>query len=122
MAAPNIVNVSQIYGRTVGYAVTTSLASTGVVNPSNSGKVFKLNAIHCANIDGVASADITVSVYKGGTTHFYLAWTIAVPADASVVILGKDSNPIYLEEGDAIWAQASANGDLQLLISYEDIS
>ena len=122
MAAPNIVNVATITAKTVGYAVTTSLASTGVSNAASSGKVFKINSITCANVDGTNAADISVSIYKNQTTDFYLAKTITVPADASLVVLGKDSNPIYLEENDSIRAIASATGDLELVISYEEIS
>lgn len=122
MANPNIVNVTTILGKTVGYAVTTGLAGIGVSNTPNSNKIFKINSITCANIDGTNSADISVSVYKNQSTDFYLARTITVPADASLVILGKDSNPLYLEENDSLRALASANSVLQLLVSYEEIS
>ena len=122
MAAPNIVNVTTIVGKTVGVGVTTGLASTGVSNSAGSNKVFKINSITCANIDGTNSADISVSIYKNQSTDYYIARTVTVPADASLVILGKDSNPVYLEENDSIRALASANSVLQLVISYEEIS
>jgi hypothetical protein len=49
-----------------------------------------------------------------------LAHTVTVPADSSTLLCGKD-NPIYLEESDQIEAGASATGDLQIIISYEEI-
>lgn len=121
MTAPNIVNVASITGKTTGYAVTTSLASTGITNPANSNQVIKVNSIACTNISG-ATAQITVSVYKAGTTHFYLAYVISVPAGSSLLVSSKNVNPVYLEEGDSIHAQASASGVFTLVASYEVIS
>ena len=50
-----------------------------------------------------------------------LAHTVSVPADASLVVLSKDT-ALYLEENDTIRLTASANGDLQAICSYEEIS
>lgn len=119
MAAPNLKSPTTITGKTARYAVTTSLAAA-LANSASSGKVLKVNSIFCANVDGVNAADISVSIYNG-TTDFYLAKTIAVPADATQILSTKETY-FYLEEGDSIRAQASANGDLELVIGYEEIS
>lgn len=121
MAAPNIVNVATITGKTAGYAVTTSLASTGVTNPAGSNKVFKINTINCSNI-GNTNTTISVTVYKGGTTQYYIAYGVTVPLGSTLIVVNKNDNNFYLEEGDTIYAQAGANSTLQLLISYEEIS
>lgn len=119
MAAPNIVNVATITGKTVGAALTTTSADI-VTNSSSSGKVFKVNAILVSNVDGTNNAEVTVGFYDASTTTSYrLAYTVTVPADASFEILSKS---IYLEEGDKIVALASANGDLEIVVSYEEIS
>jgi len=120
MAAPNIVNVSTITAKTAGLAVTTT-ATDIVDNPASSGKVFKVNALTISNVDGTNSADITVDVYKNQTTAFEIASTITVPADATLVVISKD-NALYLEENDSIRLTASANGDLEGVVSYEEIS
>lgn len=120
MAAPNIVNVSAIYGKTVGAAVTTSLTSV-LTNSSGSNKVFKINSIIAANIDGINNADLSVTVYKNATTDYYLASTISVPADSTLVVASKDT-PFYLEENDSIRALANANGDIHIIISYEELA
>jgi len=119
MAAPNIVNVTSIYGRTAHLNLTTSSQSV-VANSANSNKVFKINSIIVANVDGSAAADVTVNYNNAGTT-FAIASTIAVPADSTLVVLDNTSS-IYLEENDAITALASANGDLVIHISYEEIA
>jgi hypothetical protein len=118
MAAPNLVNVTSIFGKTAGAALDTSSADI-VTNSAASGKVFKINTIICANVDGTNNADLTVSVFDASANVTYsLASTMTVPADASIDILGKS---IYLEEGDKITGLASAAGDLQLVVSYEEI-
>ena len=119
MAAPNIVNVATITGRTVGAALTTSSADI-VTNSAGSGKVFKVNAILVANVDGSANADVTVGFYNAdNTTTYKIAHTITVPADATLDVMSK---AIYLEEGDKITALATASGDLEIIVSYEEIS
>lgn len=121
MAAPNIVNVTAIYGKSVGAALTTSSADI-LTNSAGSGKVFKVNAVYVANIDGVNNADVTVTWYDASSTTTYnLAKTVTVPADATLVVVDKDAQ-LYLEEGDKISALASANSDLEITISYDDIS
>jgi hypothetical protein len=119
MAAPNLKSPTTINGKTARYAVTGSLANA-LANSAASGKVLKINSIFCANVDGTNTADISVSIYNG-TTDFYLAKTIAVPADATQIISSKDTY-FYLEEGDSIRAIANAASDLELVIGYEDIS
>jgi hypothetical protein len=119
MANPNIVNVTSILGKTAHVNLTTSSQSI-VANAANSNKVFKINTIIVANVDGTAAADVTVN-YNNAGTNFALASTISVPADSTLVILDKSSS-IYLEEDDAIQALASATGDLVIHISYEEIA
>lgn len=119
MAAPNLKAPTTILGRTARYAVTTSLANA-LANSAASGKVLKINSIFCANVDGTSAADISVSVYNG-TTDTYIAKTIAVPPDATQILSTKETY-FYLEEGDSVRALASAAGDLELVIGYEEIS
>ena len=119
MAAPNIVNVTTITGKTAVQQVGTS-ATAIVTNSAASGKVFKINALIVSNVDGTNSADITVDLFRSSTAY-EIASTVAVPADASLVVISKET-AIYLEEGDSIRLTASAAGDLEAICSYEEIS
>jgi hypothetical protein len=119
MTAPNLKNPTIITGKTARSDITTALVGI-LTNSSNSNKVLKINSIFCANVDGVNPADISVSIYNG-TTDYYLAKTIAVPADATQVLSTKETY-FYLEEGDSIRAVSSAVGDLNLVIGYEEIA
>jgi hypothetical protein len=57
----------------------------------------------------------------GTGTPYRLASTISVPADASLIVTDK-STSFYLEENTSIKGFASANSDLEVLISYEVLS
>lgn len=120
MAAPNIVNVQTIIGKTTGVGLTTSLTTALLSNSAASGKVFKINTIMVSNVDGSNSADVTIDWYNG-SSGFKIANTISVPADTSVILIGKDS-PLYLEENQSIRGGANNTNDLECIISYEEIS
>ena len=119
MAAPNLVNVSSILGKTTGITLTTS--NQDVVTCA-ADKVLKINSFIVSNIDGTNSADVTVFFQDSSqsSANFSLATTVAVPADSTLVVIGKDS-PIYLEESDKLIAVASANSDLVVVCSYEEL-
>ena len=117
MAAPNIVSLTTITGKTAVQAVGTS-ATAIVTNSGSSGKVFKVNALYVANVDGTNAADITVDLFRSSTAY-PIASTVQVPADALLDLMSK---AIYLEEGDSLRCTASASGDLTAVCSYEEIS
>ena len=123
MANPNIVSVASIYGKTVYDTDIATTASSLVNNAASSGKIFKINSLIIANIDGTNAADITVTVRNaaGGTTYSTLANTISVPADATLVVVSKDTS-IYLMEDMSLYVASSAAGDLSATCSYEEIS
>ena len=64
---------------------------------------------------------VTVHFYDNSASARYnIAHTVNVPADSTLVVLGKDS-PIYLEEGDQIEAEAADASRLEIIISYEEL-
>lgn len=124
MAAPNIVNVITITGKTTYAALTTTLTTVLLANSASSGKVFKINSIMIANVDGTNAADVSIDINTtaaGNGTSYALANTISVPADATLNLIDKNSS-FYLEENKSILGGASAASDLEIVISYEEIS
>ena len=124
MANPNIVNVTQIYGKTTYAALTTTLTTVLLANAAASGTVLKINSIMVANVDGTNAADVTIGINTaagGGGTTYEIGNTISVPADATLNLIDGNSS-FYLEEDKSIVGGASANGDLDVIISYEQIS
>ena len=124
MTAPNIVDVGTITGKTNYFALSSTNATVIATNTANSGKVFKVNSLVVANVDGATAADITITVNSaddGAGTAYALAKTISVPADASLIVIDK-STAVYLEEDRSIVATAGSANDLEIVISYEEIS
>ena len=124
MAAPNIVNVTTITGKSAVVDLTGTSATLVVENPAASNKVFKINSLVVSNVDGTNAADITVSYYSEddiGGTATQIVSTISVPADATLVVIDKGTS-IYLEEDRSIGATAGTANDLKVIVSYEEIS
>lgn len=119
MAAPNMVNMTSLYGKTAVQAVGTT-ATAIVTNTAGSNKVLKINSLVVSNIDGTNNAEVTVDLFRSSVAY-RLASTIIVPADASLVVISKDAF-IYLEEGDSLRLTANVAGDLEAVCSYEEIS
>lgn len=119
MAAPNVVNVATITGKT-DVQVTTTTPTAIVSNAAASGDLVKINALYVSNVDGTADATVNVDIYRSATAY-RIAHLVNVPAEAAVVIIAKDAG-IYLEEGDDLRITASVDGDLESVCSYEIIS
>jgi hypothetical protein len=127
MANPNIVNVTTIYGNTSTNLISSTsdpFATALVNNAASSGKVYKINSIVVANVDGTSNADITIKIFSQddlGGTGTAIASTITVPADASLIVTDKTTS-FYLLEDKSIGATASAANDLVVTCSWEEIS
>ena len=124
MAAPNIVNVGTITGKSFYLALANTSATALVSNAASSGKVFKVNMIQVANVDGSVACDVTVKYHTQddiGGTGYALVSTVSVPQDSSLVVLDKNT-AMYLEEDRSISVTAGTANDLEVLVSYEEIS
>jgi hypothetical protein len=124
VANPNIVNVAAIYGNSLQVSLTTTSATSLVSNAASSGKVFKINSITVANVDGTNAADITINVYSAaalGGTAFPIVSTISVPADATLIVTDKTTT-FYLLENQSIGATAGTASDLVVNASWEEIN
>ena len=130
MSAPNIVNVSTITGKIFYDALADTNLTSLVLNPASSGKVLKINSLTAANVDGTNAATIDVSYHPSTTTAvgstvsstgYHIAKTITVPADATLVVISKDT-ALYMEESSVLAVKASAADDIVFVVSYEEIS
>jgi hypothetical protein len=127
MANPNLVNVSAIYGNTSTTLLSTTatpFATALISNASGSGKVYKVNSIVVANVNGTAAADITINIYSAaslGGTATAIASTISVPADATLIVTDKNST-FYLLEDKSVGAVAGTANALVVTCSWEEIN
>lgn len=115
MAAPNIVNVATIIGKTAVQATTTSAAAI-VSNGSGSNKVLKINALYAANTSG-GSRQLTVDVFRSSTSY-KITSNLVIPAGATITALDKS---LYLEEGDSLRILSDIVG-IDVVCSYEEIA
>lgn len=118
MAAPNIVTVTNIVGKTSFRLATTSNTSI-VTNSTSSNKLLKLNSLYCTNVSANTS-DITVSILRSGSLNS-LAYKIIVPVSATLNVITKDTG-VYLEEGDELQVHSSITSTVMCSCSYEEIS
>jgi len=127
MASPNIVNVTNIVGNTSTNLISTTsdpFATALASNGASSGKVFKINSIVAANVDGTSACDITIKIFSAaalGGTGTAIASTISVPADATLIITDKTTT-FYLLEDRSLGATASAANDVVVTVSWEEIT
>lgn len=131
MANPNIVAVTTIYGTTTYYTPSGTTAVVLLANAASSGKVYKINQIVAANVNGSTAVNATVSIYTNGAvaqgsapsggTAYPIASTISVPALASLIVVDK-TTAIYLMEDTSITVTSGTASGITYSISYEDIS
>ena len=129
MTIANMASASSIYAGNAGWNLSSTLTATLLTVDAD--KIVKINSIICSNVDGTNAATLnlyidgiaTTSHQDGVTTTgtdatVYLAKTMSVPADATLVVLNA---PIYLMEADVLKGGASAASDLDLFVSFEII-
>jgi hypothetical protein len=124
MAAPNLLALTTGLGKTAYATPSTTGATTLLSNPAGSNKVFKVNQIVAANVNGTSAVDCTVTINSaeaGGGTAFPIASTIAVPADASLIVTDK-TTAIYLEEDRSIVVTSGTANGITYSASYEELS
>jgi hypothetical protein len=121
---PNIVNVSDIRGKTTYLTPADTNAAVLLANAASSGKVLKINSLVAANVDGTSAVAVTVAINTaaaGSGTGYPIASTVDVPADASLIVVDK-TNGFYLEEDKSIVVTSGSADDITFMVSYEEIS
>jgi hypothetical protein len=124
MAAPNIVNVTTITGKTVMSNPSTNTVTVLLANEASSNKVYKINMIVASNADAANTVNTTIGINTtaaGNGNTFTLAANIAVPGSASFIAVDK-STAFYLEENESIVVRSNTASRIDYTVSYEEIS
>lgn len=116
MAAPNLIQVTTVFGKTTSATIGTPVTIV-VSNPSSSNKSYKLNSLFISNIDNTRTARVSVDFFRFGTS-IRIVDRMEVAAGDTLVAMSRDTS-IYLEEGDSIRAYADQDGLVHLVLSYE---
>jgi len=78
-----------------------------------------VTAVYLSNVDGTNSVDASLEcTTDGGSTYFYIAKTVPVPGDSTLVV----DKAVNLEAGDILAATASDTGDLQCVVGVLEIT
>lgn len=124
MANPNIAALTTIYGKTTGTSLTTTAVTNLLINPAASGVVFKVGTIIAAN-KSATNAALTLTLVtnvSGLALPYCLAHAVSIPANAALVLVGRDA-PIYLDEDKKLTVTAeAASAEIDVIVSYEEIS
>ncbi len=124
MANPNIISATSTYLNNSLVVLGATTETLVVSNTAASGKVMLVDSLYAANVDGVSSCDFSLLLYPNDTntgTAAKITSTVAVPADATVIVLSKDA-PIALKEGQSIYAVASAANDIHVVCSWKEFA
>jgi hypothetical protein len=118
MAAPNLLTSATVTGKTALSQLTTATVNV-ITNSSSSNTVVKLNDVVLSNYTAsVVSANVMIN--RSGTTY-YIGGVVTIPANSTLILLGKDTT-LYLEEGDVLQANVSADTSVSMSASYELIA
>ena len=130
MANPNLVNVGTIRGQTAyitpaGVTVATNwtydgtTALTGLTPAANT--INKINTMMASNVTASA-VTITVEISNNATfasgTAYAIAYQIAVPPGATLVIIDKTA-PIYVSENQSVGVIVGTASALDIVASFD---
>ena len=104
------------------HSINAALGTTPdtAVHTNNTSNKQIIILCQVANVDGANSADVNIDYYdSSATSAMALTSTVAVPGDTSINPIG---GKLVLEPNDELRAWASAAGDLEIVISYIEIS
>lgn len=123
MAAPNLVNITAIYGRQAVAAPANTTANTLITNAASSGLLLKINSLVATNVTASAAV-VTVSVNSaaaGGGTAYRLAYQVTVPANSSLVVVDKNSAQ-YLPENTSVVVTSGTSSAIEYVASYDEMA
>jgi len=108
--------------KSINAALTTTSddgASNSVLTVA-SGKEYVIVLCQVSNIDATNAADLNIDYYDSSATSAKaLASTISIPSDSSFNPIG---GKLIMEAGDELRAWASADNDLEIVVSYIEIT
>ncbi len=112
MATPNLVNVAAIRPLLKAGDLTTS--DTALVD-CDADEAWKIESIFLCNADTSNSCTATLKIsVDNGSNYYYLCNGLVIPPATTISVIDR---PIFLDETDLINGSASANGDIDYIIS-----
>ena len=112
MAAVNLASVTTM----TAYLKTGDLTTTGATDLLTvaSSDAYKIEAIFLCNNDTSNSCTATLELSADGSNFNFLAKGLVIPPATTISIIDR---PIFLKETQIIRGSASANGDIDYVIT-----
>lgn len=124
MAAPNLVNVTSIIGKTNDVIIANTTGAFSVLsNALGSNQVFKVNTVTLANY-GTVTCNVSFNAYGNAAlagTVTPRANNISIPVGAVLTLVDKSAT-FYLEEDRSLGALSTVGNTVSVMISYEVLS
>lgn len=127
MAAPNLLNITNVTPRTVSIIPADTARNTLVGAPST-GQAHKVNTIIVSNINNTTAYNCVVEVcLADGTSFRPIANNVTVPAGGNLTILDKSKSVYLLDtsvagETVSVHAQSQSANELAFTCSFETLS
>ena len=121
MANPNIAVLASFTLESYANSIGSSVISTVVGNASGSGAVLEVFSAIFANIDGVASVDVTLDKVAADGAVVPIGYQVTVLPKRTEVLITNDW-PVVLMEGECLRRQASVGGDAAYVVSLRKYS
>ncbi len=112
MAAVNLASVTTM----TAYLKTGDLTTTGATDLLTvaSSDAYKIEAIFLCNNDTSNSCTATLELSADGSNFNFLAKSLVIPPATTISIIDR---PIFLVETQKIRGSASANGDIDYILT-----
>ena len=132
MAAPNLLTVTSIIGKSTYYTPAVTTANIVLLaNAAASGQLIKVNQILCTSLSAAASVNVTVAYWTNGSvaqgsqaiggTAYPIVYTLPLPIYSTLNAIEK-STALYLEENMSIVVTSGTANMINYSISYELIT
>lgn len=120
MAAPNLLELTNISAKTVGVGIETTSVVGILTNSSSSNKVLKINHLRVTNNSGGSTSSFNVFYQDTNNVAIGIASNFTIPVGSSIVVIDKDSTT-YVEENCSIRVSVANTARLTFLVSYEEL-
>ena len=119
MTAPNLKSPTQVTGKTYASPLNSEIPVL-LVNPEDSGQVWKINTIIVHSTDSATTTTLTLSLMRSAAAASNLLYDKEVTPLSTIEVTTRNTS-FYLEEGDSLEVIIADNFVCDVLISYEVI-
>ena len=112
MTSPNLASVTTMNAWTIAGDLT---ASAVVLLDVSTSDAYKIESIFLCNTDTANSCTAMLKIStNNGTNYYHLCKGLIIPPATTISIIDR---PIFLDEADLIRGSASADSDIEYIIS-----